>query len=434
MRLIKSATTALFWGAVILFATSCGREEAKPLQPETIKIGAVYPFSGHSGATGKEIKVALDLACEIINQSSSLPLPLARDKGLPTHGNAPVQIIYKDSHSDETQAQALVEALVLNDQVAAVMGCYNSAVTAVASEQAEALKIPFLNAESTSPLLTKRGLRWFFRTTPDDSIFAQNFFTFFAELKTKLNIEPPKRLLTVYENRLWGTSVARAERKLALKHEYQLVQDIPYDANAEDVDSELRQIESAMPGVILQSSYADDAVRFIQGYKQKDINPTAILGMNAGFISPSFIQKLGRDSEYILSREVWALDIGRHKPLVKQVNDLFFQKHGANMTGNSARAFTGLMVLADALNRAQTLDPDDIRKALMETELTGEQLIMPWDGVKFDIETGQNILGRGIIVQIRDGDYRTVWPWELSEGKVIWPMPSWSERTVGDPK
>ena len=98
------------------------------------------------------------------------------------------------------------------------------------------------------------------------------------------------------------------------------------------------------------------------------------------------------------------------------------------MTGNSARVFTALITLADAINRAQSLEARKIRDALLGTEIKGEQVIMPWDGVKFDPQTGQNILGRGIIVQVQEGQYRTVWPWDPSSRTVTWPMPSWSER------
>jgi hypothetical protein len=127
------------------------------------------------------------------------------------------------------------------------MGCYNSAVTAAASEQAEILKAPFLNTNSTSPILTQRGLNWFFSTTPDDGMFAQNFFTFFSDLNQLLEINIPKRLILVYENRLWGTSVSRAERKLALKYDYEIVGDIPYDCTEDSFDEELEAIKAAMP-------------------------------------------------------------------------------------------------------------------------------------------------------------------------------------------
>jgi branched-chain amino acid transport system substrate-binding protein len=46
--------------------------------------------------------------------------------------------------------------------------------------------------------------------------------------------------------------------------------------------------------------------------------------------------------------------------------------------------------LADAINRAGSTDPEKIREALTKTDLKPEQLMMGYQGVKFD-ETGQNI-------------------------------------------
>lgn len=147
--------------------------------PKTVKIGAIYPLSGESASTGEDIKAALELATQIINQSVDLPIPLAQDKGLTTHGGVTIDVIYQDSENNESIAAKQVERLIQKDHVLSLMGCYNSVVTAAASEQAEILKTPFLNTGSTAPILTQRGLDWFFRTTPDDSIFAQNFLLFF---------------------------------------------------------------------------------------------------------------------------------------------------------------------------------------------------------------------------------------------------------------
>ena len=46
------------------------------------------------------------------------------------------------------------------------MGCYQSAVAATASQAAERMQVPFLVPESSSPTLSARGLKYFFRTTP----------------------------------------------------------------------------------------------------------------------------------------------------------------------------------------------------------------------------------------------------------------------------
>jgi branched-chain amino acid transport system substrate-binding protein len=113
--------------------------------------------------------------------------------------------------------------------------------------------------------------------------------------------------------------------------------------------------------------------------------------------------------------------------LIKQVNDLYLQKYKVNFNGNSARSFTGLFTLADAINRAKSIDPEAVRKALSETNIPGSQLIMPWAGIKFDA-AGQNVLGSGIIVQVQDGKYCTVWPFSLASKEIIWPMPGWDKR------
>ncbi len=103
---------------------------------------------------------------------------------------------------------------------------------------------------------------------------------------------------------------------------------------------------------------------------------------------------------------------------------LYRERFGKDMDGTPARAFTAMMVLADAINRAGSTDPAKIRDALAATNLTQAQLIMPWDGVKFD-GTGQNQATKGIFVQTLDGAPRLVWPTDQADAKLVWPRPAW---------
>jgi branched-chain amino acid transport system substrate-binding protein len=162
-------------------------------------------------------------------------------------------------------------------------------------------------------------------------------------------------------------------------------------------------------------------------YKELGFSPDMILANNAGFTDTEFIRTLGKDAEYVITREVWALDLATKNPLIKEVNALFNARTKSNFTGNSSRTFTGLMVIADAINRAGSTEPEAIRKALAATNLPASALIMPWGGVKFD-ESGQNTLGRGILVQIVGGTYHTVYPFNLATQDVVWPMPKWDQR------
>lgn len=74
------------------------------------------------------------------------------------------------------------------------------------------------------------------------------------------------------------------------------------------------------------------------------------------------------------------------------------------------------MIFAD-----HTGDPE---QGAAETKL----LIMPWDGIRFDSDTGQNTLAKGVIVQIQDRAYYTVWPWDLAARELVWPMLEWTSE------
>jgi branched-chain amino acid transport system substrate-binding protein len=189
----------------------------------------------------------------------------------------------------------------------------------------------------------------------------------------------------------------------------------------------VQRLKAANADVVMQSSYLGDALLAMKTYKDLGYTPTAILANDAGFNDSEFLKTLGKDGNFILSREVWALDLAAQKPIIGKANDLLQERYKNNFNGNSARAFTGILTLADAINRAGSTKPEAIQKALRETKIPGDQLIMPWDGIQFD-ETGQNKLGAGIIVQVQDGKYVTVWPFKLASKDIVWPFPPWSKR------
>jgi len=390
-----------------------------------IVIGAVYPLSGNLAKVGTDIKDSIELAAEIVNDDVDLPVPLGKGKGLPGLGGARVRVVFADHQSSPERGLSEAERLITQEHVVALLGSYNSNVTATASQAAERLKIPFLNETSTSPLLTARGFKWFFRTTPTDDEFSENFFKF---LQSRKNV---KRVALLYENTLFGSDVSKVEKKYAQKYGYEVVADVAYDAKSTNLSSEIQRLKSAAPEVLLQTSYTSDAILSTKTMKELDFRPQAILAMDAGHVASEFVPALGKDAEGILSREVWALGLGAKKPIVSRVNDLFRKRTQASrgaavdMDGTSARAFVGFLVLCEAINRAGSTEPEKIRAALEATDISSDALIMPWRGVKFDAKTHQNTLGSGILVQIQDGKYVVVYPFELAQAEVRWPLAAW---------
>lgn len=427
--MFRSKGIALFL-AVVFAATmvlgGCGGSQ-QAAQVKEIKIGVIYPLSGTMAAIGEDQKKGMELAAEIINNAHNLDIPLAKEAGLPNLGGAKIKLIFADSQGKPEIALGEAERLINQEKVAVLMGAYSSSTTAPASQVAERYGIPFVNPESTRAELTERGFKWFFRLIPHDRSFAEKLFVFFNDVEKKKGIQIGKIGLA-YENSLFGQGAAEAEKKFAAAAGRQIAAEIPYPKEITDATSEVLKLKSAGVNTVMMTSYISDAILFQKTYKELKFSPAAIIGMEAGHVAPDFVKTLGPDAEYVMTSATWSADLIDKKPVVKQVNELFKQKYGNNLSGYIPHSFTALMVVADAINRAGSTEPEKIRQALKATNYPGSALVMPWEGVKFDDKTNQNVYGTNVVLQVQGGKYWTVWPFEVATKELIWPMPAWEAR------
>lgn len=401
-------------------------DRATAAQDEVV-IGVIYPLSGPVAQAGIDAVAALETAVEIINNPTDLNVPLAKGAGLPNLGGAKIRIVVADHQGKPDVGQGEAERMITQEGVHAMYGAYYSSVTAAGSQVAERHGIPWVNGESTSPKLTQRGFKWFFRTTPHDGEFTQLMFEFMNEFKDKLG----KELETVaifHEDTLWGTDSGSVQNKMAKDNGYKVVQKIAYKAKTTSLTPSVQILKAADADVFLPSSYTSDAMLFMRTAKELDYNPKLLVAQNAGYTDPTFIATLGSDAEGVITRSPFNTDLAKTIPLINEVNAAF-KKHsnGRDLSDVPVRAFTGFMVLADAINRAGSTDPEAIRKALTETDMPRDQLIVPWKGIKFGPD-GQNQLVRGILMQVQNGRYCTVYPFELASCELVYPMPTWAEK------
>lgn len=402
-----------------------GPASAPAESPRVIRIGAVYPLTGNIASTGLDCRRGAELAVDIINGKYDLDLPLARGEGLPNLGGAKIELVFADTRGEPKNGIAEVERLVSQEKVVAIIGAYQSSVTKTASQATERLKIPYVCSDSSSPTLTQSGYRYFFRASPHDALFARDQFNFLKDMEKKG--QKVQTIAALYENTEFGSNVGKEVVKLAQEYGYKLVENISYAANATDVTSEVGRLVQANPDVLMHASYITDAILFTKTFKEMGFKPKAIMTF-AGYIEPAYLPAVKSDGNGIVVRSTFALDLAKAKPIVARVNELFKKKYGTDMSENAARSFTAPFVLADAINRAKTTEPEAVVKAIQETSFGPEQVIYPWQGLKFDPQTHQNVYARGILVQIQKQQYVTVWPFDSAAADVIWPLPAWGSR------
>jgi branched-chain amino acid transport system substrate-binding protein len=388
-------------------------------QTPDVVIGVIYPFSGASAQIGVDAQKAYETAAEIINKNYDFDLPLARGEGLPGLGGAKVRLVFADHQADPQKGRAEAERLITQDKVCAIIGTYQSAVAVTVSQICERYQIPFISADNSSPSLHRRGLKFYFRASPHDEMFSKAMFDFFDAMKAKgTKIET---LALFHEDTIFGTDSGNAQLKLANERGYKVVADIKYRANSPSLSAEVQQLKAANADVLMPSSYTTDGILLIKTMGELGYKPNAIVAQDAGFSEKALYDAVGDKIPGVISRGSFSLDLAAKRPMVGKINDMFKEKSGKDLNDFSSRQLMGLIVLAEAINRAKSTDGDKIREALVATDIPGADTIMPWKRVKFD-DMGQNNDADPVLLQYTDGKFVTIFPPQAAIAEATWPM------------
>ncbi len=394
---------------------------------EEVRIGVVYPLSGASAASGAAALAAVEAARDVVNGAHYGNLPLARNAGLEGLGNAKVRLVVADHGGEPARGRREVERLIREEGVVALLGAYHSSVTAAASAAAERHGIPFLTGESSAPNLTRRGLRWFFRTGPHDGHYSKVMFDFLADFAERRG-ETPGAVAIVHEDSAFGIESARVQAELAKSKNIAVAAKLAYRAETETLLAQLATVMGSGAEVLLPTAYSEDALLMMRTLDELGFEPDIVLAQNGGFMDPVVLDALGPLAEGIISRAPFALDMAERIPLIAEVDTHYRRRSGGKPIHDPPiRSFVGALVLMMAIERAGETTPAALRRALRETFIPGDKVAMPWRHVRFD-PSGQNDGVSAILVQYQGGRYHTVYPFEMATREVVFPYPAGGKR------
>src|SRR5215475_2409890 len=415
--LLQRGALAAF-GAALLALGSAHNAAAQ----QSVKIGAIYPLSGNAASAGGFSKAAIELAVDLVNNGNAelKEVPLAAGTGLPRLGGAKIEVVFADNQGTPAAGQNQALRLITEEKVHALIGAYQSGITVTTSAIAERHGIPFLTPESVAANLTERGFKWFFRTTPVAGDFARAYSDFLKEQKAAG--QKTGSIAVVHENTEYGNSVASVIKEQFAKDGHNITQMINYSANTTDVQPQVLQLKEKNPDVLIFISYTSDAILYAKTMKDLNWKPSIMIADNAGFNDPSFVSSSGALVEGLINRSSFAP--GKAGSLSAMVNDLYKKKNNVDLDDASARGLQGMLILADAINRAGSTEPAKIQAALKATDLKASQVVTGYDGVKFD-EKGQNVLASSLITQLQGGKYVPVWPKDKAAGELKLPYKGW---------
>ncbi len=390
------------------------------MDSKEIRIGALYPLTSSYEYIGQSIKQVIDFYVHLVNTQCDYNYP--PELGLPCLHGKKIKLIWADTMGDSVVGTNEALRLVKEEGVVAIIGSFQSSVTAAVSLQMEILNVPYLSPNTDASSLTQRGLKWFFRTGPTSFVYTKAYF----DLLTTLGFSHSS-VGSLAENSYLGLDEVQAVVNLSqiYGHDIKLLE--LYNPDLPIPIDKLLRIKYCNPDFLFTEASVDAIIQTIRTFQDINYYPMAIFHQTSTYTYPQILNTLGMAADYAFSTVIWSLGLTKEIPLARIVNHMYKDEYGIDINTVNGGSYVGIYTLVDAICRSESLTPYAIRKALTEINICGKNLIVPWKGVRFDCN-GQNIYAKGMIDQIQHGTPQIVWPLPYAEAEAVIPAPQWTGR------
>ncbi|CAD7056119.1 Leu/Ile/Val-binding protein homolog 8 [Pseudorhizobium banfieldiae] len=364
-----------------------------------VKFGSLYPFSGQLALLGEESARGLELAVEEINAAGGIQ-------------GEQITLVRGDA-VDNNQAIGEARRLTSLEGVKAIFGTYSSARSIAASQVTELAGIPYFELGAVAEEVTGRGMKYLFRTNPTADDMAKMIIQMVVEkVGPGIGKEPADlKIAIIHEDSSYGTSVAERQNAYAKEAGLNIVTTQAYPAAIVDMSSLVLDLKNREVDIVLQTSYQNDSVLFLQQANEAGYKPSAIIGGGGGYSMQPTADAVGHDViEGVLDVDFTQYTVNTsYTPGLEQFVEAYQKKYGsAPRSGHSLNNYVGAKVILEALGKASDLEPDTIVDTVKAIDIEAGVTAAGY-GFKFG-DDNQNERAEMMGMQWQDGKLVTVFP------------------------
>ena len=363
---------------------------------QTIKIGALNPYSGPLALYGTEVTRGYELATDKVNAAGGV---LGRK----------IELI----RGDVTNAQQGITTVEqLAPKVDLFVGTYISGISLTASDAALRYNKLYWETNAVAQVLTERGLPNFIRSGPDGGAFANTSSATVRDLiapALKKNVKGLK-IWIEHEESIYGTSIAEGQKRILEAFGAKVVGVGSHSAGSIDLNDTVLRAKKAEPDVLIQTGYVPDGNLLLRTAREQGFKPGAILFVGTGD-TPETLQALGAAyMDGILVTGYPRNDISEtYGPGNKAYLAAYRAKYKSDpVAPQGMAAYSGFLILVEALKAAGSVDMDKVRAAAAKMDKP-ENTYPSGFGAKFD-KTFQNVRAQFTTSQWQGGKLVTVFP------------------------
>ncbi|MGZ4532327.1 MAG: ABC transporter substrate-binding protein [Mycobacteriaceae bacterium] len=370
-----------------------------------IKIGTVHPLTGTNAGDGQQMENGVKLAIETINAAG----------GIKSMGGAKLELAAGDTQGKPDVGQSEAQRLVQSGAVALV-GTYQSAVSANVAAVAERNKVPFVMDITGDDGILQHGYKYSFRMQPQNTRFGSAAAQYLHDVSTAAG-KPAKKVAYLHESTAFGTNVYKAFKAEAEKFGMTVDPEISYDAaSVSDLTTQMTQVKASGADVLAVSGYYRDGVLAAKAVSTVKPNLTAVIGAADGaFDQPQFPTDAGSAAQGYFDTNY---HIDTNSADGKKFMDLYKSRYNADARTGAALAYDSVRVIADGLERAASSDGAKLRDGMAKTNI--QPLTLSNGPVHFN-DAGENTSALPVLTQVQDTSPVVVFPAGSAQAKPVYP-------------
>lgn len=343
-----------------------------------ILIGEFASLTGPNATFGISSTNGLKLAVEEMNNNGGI-------------NGKQIKLITYDNQGKPSESQTVVQRLIKNDNVVAVIGEVASSNSKAGAPICQQNKIPMVTPASTNPEVTAIG----------DYIFRVCFIDpFQATVLTKfaINSLKVKRVAVLKDvKNAYSTGLADFFEKEFKAAGGEIIEVQSYSAGDKDFKAQLTAIKSKNPeAIFIPGYYTDVGLIAIQA---REIGITVPLFGGDGWESEKLTEGKAKDA---LEGCYFSTHVSTENPdpAIQNFIKKYKEKYNAMPDAMSFLAYDAGLILFDAMKRAGSTEPEKVKNELAKTKdfmgVTG----------KISINEQRNAVKPAVILEIKGGQFK----------------------------
>jgi branched-chain amino acid transport system substrate-binding protein len=341
--IMRWITVAMLGLAVVAADIGC---KQKPSETGDVVIGEFASMSGGTASFGQASHRGLELAIEQANSAGGV---LGRHISLKMY----------DDRSNVEEAVNVVQKLISEDHVVAVIGEVASKRSIAGATVCEHNKIPMLSPASTNPAVTVENgqtLPWIFRICFIDDFQGKADARFAVEQGWK------HVAMLTNEEEDYAKGLGRFFKQGFAGHG-EIGPEVSYNNSTKDFASQIKRIADAKPDAVYVPGYYEELGLILKAASDANLKVPFFGG--DGWDSPQTLKMAEAQGDYYTDHFT-AQD---PSPRVQEFVAAFKQKYnGETPDAMDVLGYDAGKVLIDAIKRAGKTDPEAIRDALASTK------------------------------------------------------------------